>query len=265
MIPLFTLPMAQLRAEHVEQLRAEELPEGQTVEYKEALPSKGGGADAWLSGSPSVGDYARNEVLAEIVAFANAGGGNLVLGIRETDDHPKRAAGVSVLPRCHELADRFRLMVRDCIEPELPSIEVCSIAMPGGDEGAGVVLFRVPPSRLSPHRLKPNWHCYVRRADRTERMTMREIQDMSVRLARGGEEIERRLEDSRERCLEVGVPDSDHAQHEVGARAAALPVGGSIFIDKVFVGAVGGVEDVCNSGVIVQGCFWNVQDGQVRP
>ena len=235
MIPLFTLPLDQLRAEHVETLGREEVPESQTVEFKQTLAAKGGRTAPWLDGSDEVGDHGRNDVLKEVVAFANSGGGNVVLGIVESGDHPKRAMGVNHLPRCHELADRFRLMARDCIDPQLPSLEVCGVPMKGKDEHAGIVLFRVAPSRLAPHRLKPTKHCYLRRADRTEEMTMREIQDMSVRLARGGEAIKERLEESREHYLEVGVgPKGDHTQYEVGARATALPVGENIYIDQVY-------------------------------
>lgn len=235
MIPLFTLPLDQLRAEHVETLRREEVPEGQNVEFKRTLAARSGRTAPWLDGGDEVGDHGRNDVLKEVVAFANSGGGNVVLGIVESGDHPRRAVGVNHLPHCHELADRFRLMARDCIDPQLPSLEACGVPMPGGDEHAGVVLFRVPPSRPAPHRLKPTKHCYLRRADRTEEMTMREIQDISVRLARGGDAIDERMEESREHYLEVGAgPKGDHTQYEVGARATALPVGGSIYINQVY-------------------------------
>ncbi len=235
MIPLFTLPLDQLRAEHVDQLVAEEMPEGQNVEFKRTLAARSGRTAPWLDGGDEVGDHGRNDVLKEVVAFANSGGGNVVLGIVESGDHPRRAAGVNHLPRCHELVDRFRLMARDCIDPQLPSLEVCGIPMPGGDEHAGIVLFRVPPSRLAPHRLKPTKHCDLRRADRTEEMTMREIQDMSVRLARGGEAIRERLEECRTSYLVTTKSDWDGLV-EVGVRVSVLPVGlgGSIFIEKVY-------------------------------
>ncbi len=234
MIPLFTLPLDQLRAEHVETLRREEVPESQTVEFKQTLAAKSGRTAPWLDGGDEVGDHGRNDVLKEVVAFANSGGGNVVLGIVESGDHPKRAMGVNHLPRCHELADRFRLMARDCIDPQLPSLEVCGVPMPGGDEHAGVVLFRVPPSRLAPHRIKPTKHCYLRRADRTEEMTMREIQDMSVRLARGEAAIKERLEESHQHYLSVVALWDRESVLEVGVRATVLPVGGNVHIDRVY-------------------------------
>ena len=233
MLPLFTEPLDQLTAGHVHTLVAENVPEGQTVEFKRTLAAKKGTTDPWVKGGDSVGERARDNVLKELVAFANSGGGNLVLGIVESDDHPKRAINLNLLPRCHELADRLRLAARDCIDPQLPALEVCGI--PTGDEDAGVVLFRVPPSRLAPHRLRPTLHCYVRRADRSEEMTMHEIQDASVRLARGGEDIKRRLDESRANYMALATEARRSGSvNELGIRATVLPVGGSIFIDWVY-------------------------------
>ena len=113
-------------------------------------------------------------------------------------------------------------------------MEVRGIETPDGAEGAGVVLFRVPPSRRAPHRLRPTLHSYLRRADRTEEMTMVEVQDMSVRLARGGEAIKERLEESRQHYLSVVTLWDRESVREVGVRATVLPVGGNVHIDRVY-------------------------------
>lgn len=234
MIPLFTKPLSQLTAEDVEALRSEEVPEGQTVEFKQTLAARGGKPDPWLNGGSSLGEHARDDLLKEVVAFANSGGGNIVLGVVESIGHPKRAAGTNPLPRCHELAERLRLMSRDCIEPQLPSLEVWGVETSGQDDNAGVVLFRVPPSRLSPHRLKPTLQCYVRRADRTEKMTMQEIQDACVRLAQSGEAIETRLRESQKHYDELETPWQNPVKTETGIRVATIPVGGAVYIEKTY-------------------------------
>lgn len=59
------------------------------LEFKGTLPfasSKGQAsvADRWIERGDRIGDYARDQILAEIVAFANADGGTLVLGLHET-------------------------------------------------------------------------------------------------------------------------------------------------------------------------------------
>ena len=64
------------------------------LEFKGALPfqpqrNQPEKADRWIEKRDRVGDYARDEILAEIVAFANADGGTLVLGLHETKTEPR--------------------------------------------------------------------------------------------------------------------------------------------------------------------------------
>jgi predicted HTH transcriptional regulator len=98
----------------------EEYPEGEGLEFKEQLPSKDG-IDPWASGERRITGRARDAILDEVIALANASGGHVILGIEESDDHPKRAKGIRPLPDCAALADRLRHQVRDCIEPPLAS------------------------------------------------------------------------------------------------------------------------------------------------
>jgi hypothetical protein len=81
----------------IQQICADQIPEGTELELKSDLPSKAGrGADPWHAGG-GIGDYARNEIAEEIVAFANTFGGIVCLGINESADHPKRAQSVNPL------------------------------------------------------------------------------------------------------------------------------------------------------------------------
>ena len=130
-----------------------------------------------MDGKDQIGDRARNKVLEEAVAFANAHGGALLIGIKESDTKPPVAAEIKPLPRCAELAERLGLMFRECVEPQLPWLEVFGVPIEGKN---GVVVIRVGRSRLAPHRVKPTHVCPVRRADRCDSMTMREIQDMTL-------------------------------------------------------------------------------------
>jgi hypothetical protein len=73
------------------------------LEFKGALPfvpTKGqpAAADRWIEKGDRIGDYARDQILAEIVAFANADGGTLVLGMHETKEEPRRAERLEPLP-----------------------------------------------------------------------------------------------------------------------------------------------------------------------
>lgn len=187
---MFDKRVTELNQEDIQRVVAEQVQEGAEVELKETLPCKKG-IDPWITNEDRIGDYARNELLAVVIGFANAYGGTLLLGIAQTSGKPARAATITPIRACADLAERFRLQCRDCIEPELPLIEITGV--PIQRDGAGVVVIRVPQSRMSPHRHTVTRECYARRADRTEKMTMREIQDLTLHVERGLNAIEHRF------------------------------------------------------------------------
>jgi hypothetical protein len=163
------------------------------LEFKGALPfvpTKGqpAVADRWIEKGDRVGDYARDQVLAEMVAFANADGGTLVLGLHETKDEPRRAERLEALPKCEELAKRFLDATEDVIEPRLPSISVRGLVTSG--DGSGYVLMRVGKSSVGPHRLVTTREFYVRRGERAAKMSVGEITARTLELARTGDRIE---------------------------------------------------------------------------
>jgi hypothetical protein len=176
------------------------------LEFKGALPfapTKGqpATADRWIEKGDRIGDYARDQVLSEIVAFANADGGTLVLGLHETKDEPRRAERLEALPRCEDLAKRFLDATEDVIEPRLPSINVRAVL--ASDDGSGYVLMRVGKSLAGPHRLATTREFYVRRGERSARMSVREITDRTLELARTGDRIEAVFAQRRELGAEV--------------------------------------------------------------
>ena len=228
MIGALSKPADQIGIDDVEALISSEVPEGEQIEFKRSLPA--GGQDPWMTGGDKIGDRARNAILKEAVAFANAHGGALVLGIEESSAKPPVAARVSPIPRCAELADRLKLVFRNCVEPQLPALEI--FAVPTEDD-AGVVVIRMGRSRLAPHRVWRTRVCPIRRSDRCEEMTMREIQDMTLNLSRGLERLERRLAERKERFGQefrrLRTPEDAW-----GIRMTAIPVGEEFRIDRVY-------------------------------
>jgi ribulose bisphosphate carboxylase small subunit len=182
MLGIFTKPVETLTAADVDEVLAQGWPEGYEVEYKEALPTKNGRPHAWTTGGTDLDAHARDEILSEIVAFANTQGGTLVLGIGETHDKPPRATAVVALQRVGDLARRFEDQARSCIEPPLPLLRVQAVETAAGE---GVVVFRTGPSRTAPHRLTTNREAYKRHGSMTVRMDMRDIQEMTLNTARG--------------------------------------------------------------------------------
>ena len=231
MISVLSKPLDQIGPGDLQELIDSEVPEGEQIEFKEALSTRDGSPDSWVNGG-DLGIRARNEILEEAIAFANAYGGALLLGIAESrgsEPKPPVAAEISPIPRCADLAERLKLVFRDCVEPQIPRVEI--VAVPTCGDG-GVVVIRTGRSRMAPHRVKPTRKCPIRRADRCEEMTMREIQDLTLNLSRGLERLERRLKQRSERFAEefnrLETPDC-----AVGFRATAVPIGEDIQFDRV--------------------------------
>ena len=235
MLPIFTKPIDRITPDDVRELVDAKFPEGSTVEFKQELPHKNNKKreHPWPAGG-DITDYSRNALLAELVAFANAHGGTLVLGISESREKPSRADEIKPIPRCGELADRLIDQIRSCIEPKLPIISVKSV--PTDDDGNGVVIVRVRQSRSRPHRLVADRQCYYRRADRSEAMTMREIQDLTLVADRGLREIDREFDDRRKRFenwIEEPVK-SKNTSEAFGVLVVAIPTTGDINVDRVY-------------------------------
>ena len=176
--------------------------------------------DPWLTGGDFTA-YARNRLFREIVAFANAQGGTLVLGIDETRDKPPRAAVICPLPRIHNLAARMEDAARACIDPVLPGLQVRGVEI--GGTGEGVVVFRTVASPVGPHRVESDGHAFIRRGASSVQMTMREIQDLTLDLARGAERLDKIFQ-ARASGFEEWWQDA--GGHLGLCRITALPLGG---------------------------------------
>ena len=230
MIEVLSKPADQIDIDDINALITSEVPEGEQIEFKESLPAKGQKPDQWTTGQNQIGDIAKDKILTEVVAFANAHGGALLLGIKESATKPPVAAKITPIPRCADLAERLKLVFRDRVEPQLPRLEV--FAVPTKDEG-GVVIIRVGRSRLAPHRITKTRVCPVRRSDRCEEMTMREIQDMTLNVSRGLEQLDKRLLERSERYKEE-FKRLQTPEDAFGIRLTAVPTGEEIRIDRVF-------------------------------
>ena len=230
MIDIISIPVEQIGESEIEALIETQVPEGEQIEFKESLRKRRNSPDPWILGKNEIGEGARDEVLEEAVAFANAHGGALLIGIRESKSKPPVAAEITPVPRCFELAERFKLKFRDCVEPQIPSLEVFAIPTDGE---SGVVIVRVGRSRLAPHRVKGTLKCTFRQADRCESMTMREIQDMTLNVSRGMERFDKRLAERSERFrreFDLLATPGD----AFGLRFTALPVGEEVRFDRVY-------------------------------
>jgi len=217
---IFTKPFDDIDAADIQNLCMDSVYENQLLEFKRELQGERGRTDPWMTGG-DVTPSARNGLFREIVAFANAQGGTLIVGIEQIEGEPPRAANIMPLPRIHDLASRMENAARSCIDPVLPGLHIRGIEM-GTTGGEGVLILRVAPSPFGPHRVVSDGHAFIRRGASSVQMTMREIQDLTLDLARGADRLDRMF-------AERAADFSDWLRHSSGERGAcritAIPLG----------------------------------------
>ncbi|MFC6743801.1 helix-turn-helix domain-containing protein [Methylobacterium persicinum] len=185
----------------IEALIREEAEEGLRLELKRSLPANDRDGDPWMKGAKRFSNPARDGLAKEIVALANAYGGAVVVGIDETDDHPKRARGPDpvLIPRIAACAEQMQQALDNLIDPPLAVFEVRGIEQPGGD-GEGVLIIRTGSSTRAPHGHGRPPLAYMRRGSRSEPMTMRDLQSVLFETRTRGERVSALL-DERQRVL----------------------------------------------------------------
>ena len=230
MADIFSIPVDQVSINDIQALIDSKTTESEQIEFKEGLSTRGQSPDQWITGKNAIGNRAKDSILKEVVAFANTYGGILLLGVRESDKKPPVAIKIVPIPRCVELAERLKLIFRDRVEPQLPRLEIHAIQI--ADEN-GIVIIRTGRSRLAPHRVTQTLICPIRRADRCEVMSMREIQDMTLNLSRGIEWLEKRLS-SRSKRFPQEFQCLRNPEEAFGIRLSAAPISNDIQIDSLF-------------------------------
>lgn len=147
---------------HIQQLIEARVPEGTYIELKRALPL--------LDGS------GRHEFLADVSAFANSSGGDLIYGIDE-DGEGRAAAIVVQVGNPDEETRRFQDVLMNGVEPRIPGFQVHPIRIADGF----VLVVRVPQSWAGPHRVKSNQHFFIRENGRKRQLDVPEIRGLFLR------------------------------------------------------------------------------------
>jgi len=118
----------------------------------------------------------RHEFLADVSAFANSSGGDLIYGIHE-DGQGRAEAIVPQHGNLDEEARRLQDILMNGIEPRIPGLQVQSVPVAGGF----VVVIRVPQSWAGPHRVKSNQHFFIRENGRKRQLDIPEIRGLFLR------------------------------------------------------------------------------------
>jgi Putative DNA-binding domain len=232
-MPMVGKPLREIDQNDLLLLVKKSWREDEQFELKQDLPSKSG-LDSWHT-ARRISPYARDKILAEVVAFANSYGGDVVIGMAESGDKPAAAERLSPIPNCVELAERLNDQARSYIEPPIPSLRTHPVVT--AQDGSGVVIVRVTRSRLAPHRLSQDKgvrECYHRVGTRTERMTMRQIQELTFSVARGTDSVVARLQGLQQDCRQWADADSTRADvRRLILRVAAVPTSAEVYINPV--------------------------------
>jgi predicted HTH transcriptional regulator len=160
------------------------LPEGKTLEYKREFSSP----------APA---------LRTLVAFANAAGGRLIIGV---EDGTRAVVGVK---QPLDLEERIANLVADSIEPRLlPEIEIVPWRK------SSVVVVTVHPSALRPHHLRaegPSRGTYVRLGSTNRAADAALVAELSRRIGAGGFD-EEPLPDLDSEAVDFGVASQCFAE-----------------------------------------------------
>jgi hypothetical protein len=133
---VFNKSLAELVEADLQRLIDEQQEEVRTLDYKALLPAKG------------LED--RKEFAADVVSFANSGGGWLIFGMRAEKGVPKDLIGLpGVIPDDEIL--RLENMLRDGIEPRIPGVAIGKIPL---SSGSVAILVHIPLSWAKPHMVK---------------------------------------------------------------------------------------------------------------
>ena len=119
----------------ISNLMENKVPEGSTIEYKSELPHEG--------------ESKKIPFLAEVSAFANTSGGDLIFGVIEQNGFIKSIDGVRTENPDREIL-RLENAIRSGIDPRLPSVHVRAVPI---DTDVFLFIIRVPQSWNAPHRV----------------------------------------------------------------------------------------------------------------
>lgn len=222
--------MDQLQEADIGYLVDHRVPENEQIEYKRNLSAtrKSAATDDEIS------DRAKEAICERVVAFANADGGALLLGVKESNTRPPVAESYPGIAAFRTIEEKLKNILLDCIEPQL-SVEVASVPVNGDGKEKGVVVIRVAQSVHRPHatRLKNKFGFPIRRGDRIRSMSIRDVQEMAITSATLRTRYSQRHDD-RERVFIEAFKRLYSPANAVGFCITGIPVVDNINLNPVY-------------------------------
>ena len=134
-------PLDQIGIADLQELIADMVREGKSIDYKQAMYRLDDPDD-------KVRDRQREELLKDVSSFANTIGGHLIIGMSEDDQIPMSVIGVPIDDLDKE-KNRVDQLIAQWLEPRI-SYDIHSIEV---EPGKHVLVIRLPQSLVSPHRV----------------------------------------------------------------------------------------------------------------
>jgi hypothetical protein len=137
---LIQKPLGHVEKVDIDSLVTNEVREGRTLEYKEALPTNS--------------DDDKREFLADVSSFANASGGDLLYGVTEKRDTGGKTTGIAESAsglagvNADQEVRRLDSMIRDGIQPRIAGVHIRAVE---GFSSGPVLLVRIQKSYAAPH------------------------------------------------------------------------------------------------------------------
>lgn len=171
----------------LDRLVASATSEGPHLDFKREFPSR------WDNDG-------KVKVLADVIAFANAGGGDILYGVEEDDEARAAVLVPQMLANLDEEIRRLQDVVLNQTEPRVPGVQVHPVPVTTESASGHIIVMRVPQSWAAPHRNRINQHFHVREGLRNRTLDVPEVRALFLRT----ESQARRLGDFRvERLAKV--------------------------------------------------------------
>ncbi len=147
---------------HLDELVAAAAPENQYRDYKRDLPT------AW-------NDEAKKRFIADLIAMANASGGDVIYGMDEDGNACARALVPQLIASADVEVRRLQDFIMEYAEPRLPGVQVQAVPVTVSGTSGHAMVIRVPQSWSGPHRSRLTQHFSVREGLRNRVLDIREV------------------------------------------------------------------------------------------